>query len=394
MTTGIAVVGGGIVGLAVARALAASRPGVVVTVLEKEDVLAQHQTGHNSGVVHAGLYYAPGSLKATLCSRGRAMLREYCQHKGVVFQPVGKLVVATEEAEQAPLAAIYDRAMRNGVPGIRLIGREAMLDIEPRVAGVEAVHSPETAITNFAAVARCLAADVETAGGRVELGVRVEAVAPTAGGATVIVNGEPRQFASVVVCAGLGTGRLGGVRSDQFRIVAFRGSYYQLADRVRDHVRGLVYPVPDPRYPFLGVHLTRRWDGEILVGPNAILALASEGYSWRDVDMADLRLTAGFPGFWRMCAGNWEAGLREVLHSSRRGFLRTACRYLPELRGRDLLPGPAGVRAQAIDRAGTLVDDFVVETSGQVTVVLNAPSPAATSSLAIADHVVGQLRQA
>ncbi|MBB2914728.1 L-2-hydroxyglutarate oxidase LhgO [Streptosporangium becharense] len=387
----VGVVGAGIVGLAVAREAARTR-GAEVTVLDKEDHVGAHQTGHNSGVVHAGVYYRPDSLKARLCREGMAMLREYCVEHRIPYDEVGKLIVASTAAERPRLRVIAERARANGVPGIAELDALALREVEPHAVGAAAVHSPRTAIADFPAVARRLAADVVDGGGSVLLSHPVRAIRERAGGVDVLAGRRTLRFDRLIVCAGLGTdavARLAGAPGD-VRIVPFRGEYYALAGQARGLVRGLIYPVPDPRYPFLGVHLTRRIDGEVLVGPNAVMALALEGYSWRDVDLADLGRIAAWPGTRRLAAAHWRTGVREVLGSlAKRSFLRAARRYVPELTGADLVRAAGGVRAQAVGRNGDMLDDFSIDVHGRVTLVRNAPSPAATSSLAIARHIVG-----
>lgn len=383
------MIGAGIVGLAVARELARTT-GAVVTVLDKEDRIAAHQTGHNSGVVHAGIYYPPGSLKATLCREGVAMLRQYCAEHRLPYREVGKLVIASTLAERPALRDIAARARANGVPGITELDGLGLRDIEPHAVGVGAVHSPHTAITDFTAVARRLAADVEEAGGRVRLAHPVTALRETASAVQVTAGGHTFTFDRLISCAGLGTdtiARLAG-HPGQVRIVPFRGEYHALVGEAKNLVRGLIYPVPDPRYPFLGVHLTRRIDGEVHVGPNAVMALAFEGYSWGRINAGDLRRILSFPGTLRLAARHWRTGIREVYGSlARRAFLAAARRYVPALTAADLVPAGGGVRAQAVRRDGSLVDDFAIDTHGRITLVRNAPSPAATSSLAIARHV-------
>jgi L-2-hydroxyglutarate oxidase LhgO len=386
-----AVVGGGIIGTAVARRLSTVVPGADVTLLEKEPALATHQTGHNSGVVHAGLYYEPGSLKARLCRRGAVLLKEFCAGRGLPYDECGKVLVALDDTETARLDAIEDRARRNGVPGVRRLDAAGLREVEPHVRGVAGLHSPATAITDFAAVTRALAADAEAAGAAVRLGVRVTGLAAKADEVVVTGDGVDEAFDHVIVCAGLHADRLAVLAGDDPdpRIVPFRGEYHLLRPERRDLVRGLVYPVPDPRYPFLGVHLTKRVDGAVLVGPNAVLALAREGYRRRDVSAADLRDVVAWPGFRRFARTHWRTGLRELDGSlRRRAFVAAARRYVPELRPSDLVPGPSGVRAQALALDGSLVDDFRLTRSGRVTSLRNAPSPAATSSLAIAEHLV------
>ncbi|MGI5154298.1 L-2-hydroxyglutarate oxidase [Microbispora sp. CA-102843] len=384
----IGIVGAGILGLAVARQMA--QAGAEVTVLEKEPRVAAHQTGHNSGVVHAGIYYQPGSLKATLCREGAAMLREYCAEHGLPYDEAGKLVVASTRAELPGLRRIAERAAENGVPGIAELDAIGLREVEPHAVGVAAVHSPHTAITDFSAVARRFAADVAEAGGSVRLSRPIRAIRQTTDGVAVLAGPERFTFDRLISCAGLGTdgvadlARAGG----DVRIVPFRGEYYRLAGPARGLVRGLIYPVPDPRYPFLGIHLTRRIDGEVLVGPNAVPALALEGYSWRSASLRDLRRIVAWPGTRRMAAEHWRTGLREVYGSlAKRAFVAAARRYVPELAPADLVRAGGGVRAQAVARDGRLLDDFVIDVRGRIVLVRNAPSPAATSSLAIARHI-------
>ncbi|MFC6086116.1 L-2-hydroxyglutarate oxidase [Sphaerisporangium aureirubrum] len=386
----IGVVGAGIVGLAVARELAAR--GATVTVLDKEDRVAAHQTGHNSGVVHAGLYYTPGSLKARLCRDGVAMLREYCAEHDLPYEEVGKLVIASTHAERAGLRRIAERARQNGVPDIAELDAIGLREVEPNAVGVAAVHSPRTAIADFPAIARRLARDLADLGGSVRLAHPVRAVRETAGGVQVLAGTSRLTFDRLVCCAGLSSDAVAAMAggAGEVRIVPFRGEYYRLAGHAKDLVRGLVYPVPDPRYPFLGVHLTRRIDGEVLAGPNAVLALAREGYRWRDVSLRDLRDIVTWPGTRRLAARHWRTGVAEVYGSvAKRAFVSAVSRYVPSLTGADLVRTEGGVRAQAVGRDGSLVDDFVVDVHGPVVLVRNAPSPAATSSMAIARHIMG-----
>lgn len=390
----VGVVGGGILGLAVARELAARRPGSAVTVLEKEDRVAAHQTGHNSGVVHAGIYYRPGSLKAELCTRGRGMLREYCAEHRLPYDECGKLVVAVEPGEMGRFDALEATARRNGVPGLRRLEGPRIREVEPHAAGLAALHSPATAVTDFSAVGRALADDVVTAGGRVLLSTTVTGVRRRAADVEVSTDAGPHVFDHLVVCAGLQADRLSRMADgvDGPRIVPFRGEYLRVRAAKQDLVRGMVYPVPDPRYPFLGVHFTRRVSGELEVGPNAVLALAREGYRRSEVSPADLRGMATWPGFWRMAGKHWRTGLTELRGSlSVRSYLRAASRYVPEIGPADVVRAGSGLRAQAVDRDGTLVDDFRIGHADGVTTVRNAPSPAATSSLAIAGHVADRM---
>ncbi|KOX12032.1 L-2-hydroxyglutarate oxidase [Nocardiopsis sp. NRRL B-16309] len=391
----IGVVGAGIVGLALARRLLLQRPGIRVTVLEKEDRVAAHQTGHNSGVVHAGLYYKPGSLKATLCRRGVGLLREYCAEYGLPYEEAGKVVVALDAEEEARLDGLGRRAEENGVPGLTRLGPEGLRDIEPHAAGVAALHSPTTAITDFVAVAEQLADDVRRSGGRVLLNTPVLDLRQQDDGVRVL-TGDPRgerhihRFDRLVACAGLHSDLLAGMAGagPDPRVVPFRGHYHELVPERRHLVRGLIYPVPDPQYPFLGVHLTRHVHGEVMAGPNAVLATAREGYRFRDLERGEFAQTLAWPGFWRLARRHWSTGIRESLVSaSRTAFARQARRLLPEITGADLRPAQAGVRAQALGRDGSLIDDFRVDAHGRVVCVRNAPSPAATSALAIAEYL-------
>lgn len=394
-TEHIGVIGAGIVGLALARHLTLHRPGTRVTVLEKEDRVAAHQTGHNSGVVHAGLYYRPGSLKATLCRRGVGMLREYCAEHDLPYREAGKLLVAVDAADEERLDDIERTARENGVPGVARLGPDGIRDVEPHAVGLVGLHSPTTAITDFVAVAEQLADDVRRGGGRVLLDTPVLDLRQDADRAEVL-TGDPEgerfihRFDQVVLCGGLQSDRLArmaGADPDP-RVVPFRGHYHEIVPERRDLVRGLLYPVPDPRYPFLGVHLTRHVHGEVMAGPNAILATALEGYRARDLHVGELGQTLSWPGFWRLARRHWTVGAREtVVSASRAVFAAQARRLLPEITTADLRPAPAGVRAQALGRDGSLLDDFHVDTRGRVVCVRNAPSPAATSSLAIAEFL-------
>ncbi len=390
----LVVVGGGILGLAAARLAAVEGFADEVVVLEKEPAPATHQTGRNSGVVHAGLYYEPGSLKARLCRRGVGLLRDYCATNGVPWEDCGKVLVAGDEVEAARLEGIAERATANGVPGIELLDRAGLAAVEPHASGVAALHSPTTAITDYAAVARSFAREVEGAGGQVRTGVRAVRVEQAGAPAVVLEGGERVAGDRVLVCAGLQSdllARASGRPADP-AIIPFRGEYWALRQQRAGLVRGLVYPVPDPGLPFLGVHLTRCVDGRVLVGPNAVLAGAREGYRRRDIDRAELRRSLASPGLRRLVARHPRAVAAELGRSgSRRLFARGAARLVPGITAGDLEPSVAGVRAQAVDRDGTLVEDFRLESAGGVAWVRNAPSPAATASMAIAEELLGQL---
>lgn len=390
------VVGGGIVGLAVARELARRRPGARVAVFEKEDRLAAHQSGHNSGVVHAGIYYQPGSDKARLCTRGRGLMEDYLAEHRLPYARCGKLVVALDQSELGRFEELARRAGANGVPGLRRVTAAEIPQIEPYAVGLAALHSPATGITDYAAVARSLAAEVISTGGAVHLNSPVLAIRERARGVEFATAENRFRVDRLILCAGLQADRVARLagRAPAPRIVPFRGEYLRVEPAKQDLVRGMVYPVPDPRYPFLGVHFTRTVHGGLEVGPNAILALAREGYGWGSLSARDLGELAAYGGFWRMARQHWRAGAVELRGSLSKGaYMRLASRYVPEISAADVRPGGAGVRAQAVDADGSLVDDFRIETDGAVTAVRNAPSPAATSSLAIAEFVVDRMQQ-
>ena len=408
----VVVVGGGIVGLATAYEVLRRRPGADVLVVEKEAEVARHQTGHNSGVIHAGVYYAPGSLKARFCTEGATATREFCTEHGIPFEDTGKLVVATTPVEVARLADLTERARANGLALTSLSGAE-LREREPHVAGLAALHVHATGITDYAAICRALASEVVAAGGEVRTSTAVTSIdedtdgvrlgldgsRASAGDGTAPASGSGRDVESerarrVVVCAGLQADRLAAMSgvnggADAFRIVPFRGEYFRLPASRNDIVSTLIYPVPDPELPFLGVHLTRTIDGGVTVGPNAVLGLSREGYRKGSVDLRDLADLARFPGTWQVARTHWRTGLAEQRDSwSRRGYLRLVQRYCPELTLDDLLPEPAGIRAQAVLRDGTLVHDFLVRRTARTVHVCNAPSPAATSAFPIARHIV------
>jgi (S)-2-hydroxyglutarate dehydrogenase len=389
------VIGGGIVGLATAHRITLDHPDATVTVLEKEARVAAHQTGHNSGVIHAGVYYKPGSLKATMCRAGQASMLEFCAEHSIEARVTGKLIVATDAEELPRLRALYERALANGLP-VTLIDADQAREYEPHVAAVQAMHVASTGIVDYAEVCRVLADLVGKAGGEVRLGVRVTGLRRD--GATTVVETSAGEFVAdhLVNCAGLHAdrvARLAGLRPNA-RIIPFRGEYYELREGRQDLVRGLIYPVPDPQFPFLGVHLTRMVDGSVHAGPNAVLALAREGYGWGRIKPRDIADEVAWPGLWRLARRHWAYGLTEVRRSlSRRRFAASLARLVPELTGADIVRSGAGVRAQAIAADGSLVDDFLIERAPGQVHVLNAPSPAATSSLEIAKHIVGQLAQ-
>jgi len=389
----IAVVGGGIVGLAVAEG--AGDAGEEVVVFEKEDRVAAHQTGHNSGVVHAGIYYAPGTLKAELCRLGRESIREYCAEKALTYRELGKLVVALDESEIGALDALETRATANEVPGLRRIGAEEISEIEPHGVGVAALHSPHTAAVDYTAIAEAMADDVRVAGGRVVLGAEVTHIQREGAGIRVIAGDEDLFVDRLIACAGLQSdvvAKMVGADPSP-RILPFRGEYWVLDPARADLVQGMIYPVPDPRFPFLGVHFTRGYDDGVHVGPNAVPALAREGYGWGSISFRDTWGSLTWPGAFPLARKHWRMGVNEVWGSLvKSSYLRQAQRFMPELTMADLThKSGAGVRAQAWARDGSLLDDFAIDTIGPITILRNAPSPAATSSMAIAEYLLADI---
>ena len=391
------VVGAGIVGLATARALLQQRPGAGVVVLDKADDVATAQTGHNSGVIHAGIYYAPGSLKAKLCRAGERATKEFCDAHGIRYDSVGKLVVATDEVERVRMEGIAERASQNGIV-LERIDQARLRELEPHVNGVAALFSPRTGIVDFRQVSRALAREIADLGGRVTTRAEVRGITERGGpdGGEVVVESDAGELRTrhLVVCGGLQADRLalmGGVDVD-FRIVPFRGEYYQLPAERSDLVTRLIYPVPDPALPFLGVHLSPMIDGRITAGPNAVLGLAREGYPRGTVRLRDVASFAAFPGMWRFARTHARTGAREMRNSlSRRGYLRAVQKYCPELRLEDLRPYPAGIRAQAITRDGASVEDFLFRQTTRQLHVCNAPSPAATSAIPIGEMIASKV---
>ncbi|MBK9384420.1 MAG: L-2-hydroxyglutarate oxidase [Planctomycetes bacterium] len=389
----VAVVGAGLVGLATARALQ-MRGLREVVVLEAEDGVARHQTGHNSGVIHSGIYYRPGSLKARLCVSGRRLMEDLCTHHGVAWQRLGKLIVALDDRELPRLDELERRGRENGLKGLRRLGPEDIREREPAIRGVGALLVQETGIVDFPGAARALAREIEEHGGRVQLGARFHALRQEGEEFVIETSSGALRAQRMVACAGLQSDRIARLCGlvPEVRIVPFRGEYYDLVPEKSALVRGLVYPVPDPRFPFLGVHFTQKIGGGVEAGPNAVLAWRREGYARGSFALRDALATLGWPGFWRMLPRTMKHGLGEAWRSWSKGaFVRALRRLCPELEGRDLVPGHTGVRAQALRRDGALVDDFAfAEAPGQVH-VLNAPSPAATASLAIGRHVAERL---
>jgi L-2-hydroxyglutarate oxidase len=392
----LAIVGAGIVGLATARELQRREPGARIVVLEREARVGVHQTGSNSGVAHAGIYYKPGSLKAQLCVEGLRRLYDFCDEHGVAYERCGKVIVALERSELGRLDELEARGRANGVAGLRRIGAQEIRELEPHANGIDGLHSPQTGIVDFAGVARALATELEAGGAVVATGCAVHGFDRREGRTRIVhAQGEARAR-RVIVCAGAWADRLAvaaGAPADP-RIVPFRGGYLKLRPERRHLVRSLIYPVPDPDLPFLGVHLTKRVDGEILLGPTALVVGALDAYRLRTVRARDLHATLSWPGSWRMMRRFWRTGLSELrMAASRRAFVAACARYVPELQPGDVVDGPAGIRAQAVGRDGALVDDFVFSEASGALFVRNAPSPAATSSLAIASYIADRASQ-
>jgi len=396
-TERIGIVGGGIVGVALGRHLGMSGAGEV-TIIEKERRVGMHQTGHNSGVVHAGLYYAPGSLKAVLCARGREATQQFCEEKNLPYREIGKLVVAVTEDDLAGLGRIEDRARSNGVPDLERVGPARMREIEPHAAGVAALHSPHTAVVDYVAITEAMAQDVRRSGGRIVLGQEVIAIREDAAGIHVRTSSSGYCFDRLIVCAGLQSDvvarYVGGSPSP--RILPFRGEYWAMTPESEHLVNGMIYPIPDPAFPFLGIHFTRGVYDDVHVGPNAVPGLAREGYGWRDVSVKDIWGSVTWPGAFTLAQRHWRMGSAEIAASLIKPlYFREARRFVPELKMRDLAAKSAsGVRAQAWADNGELLDDFAVDRIGRVTLIRNAPSPAATSAIAIAEYVTEHYLQA
>jgi L-2-hydroxyglutarate oxidase len=395
-TCDFVVIGGGIVGLSVARELLSRHPDASLCVLEREDRIGAHQTSHSSGVIHAGIYYAPGSLKARLCVEGARLLYAYCDERGIEARRDGKLIVAADEGELRELDELERRGRENRVPGLRRIGADEIAEIEPHARGLAALHSPETGVVDFARIAASYASDVEGAGGVVATGAGVRSLTPH--GESVAVEHErgTTKAGFVVSCAGAWSDRLAvaaGAPAEP-RIVPFRGAYLRLRSERRDLVRASIYPVPDPDLPFLGGHLTKTIDGDVLLGPSALMVWARDAYRLGRVRAADVGSNLAWPGTWRLMARFWRTGITEIRDAaSKRSFVSELHRFVPELSVGDVLPGPSGIRAQALDRDGRLVDDFVVHRTERALHVRNAPSPAATSSLALARLIADEAEQ-
>ena len=392
----VAVIGGGIIGVATGMHLAQEHPRTKVVVLEKEHELARHQTGHNSGVMHAGIYYSPGSNKANLCASGGRMLRRFCDERGVPYEMCGKVIVATDESEVPGLDDLYRRGTANGAEGLEIIDQRRLRELEPHAAGIRAVHSPNTGIVDFARVTNAFATEMREAGGDLLMDTAVLRVVPRDSKLYLETSRGELAVKHVVNCAGLHADVLARSMGADLglRIIPFRGEYFTIRPDRADLVRGLIYPVPDPKLPFLGVHFTRRISGGIEAGPNAVLAFAREGYSKTALNVSEFLGTVAYSGFWRMALVHWRTAVRENYRSLiKRSFHRSLQKLVPEVRLEDLSDPGAGVRAQAVDRKGRLLQDFSIVQTPNAIHVLNAPSPAATASLAISRHIGDLARQ-
>ena len=392
----ICIIGGGIIGLATAMRLTSEYPRYTVAVLEKESEVAQHQTGHNSGVIHAGIYYKPGSQKANFCSAGGRELRRFCDEHDIGYEMCGKVIIATREDELPRLQDLYERGTANGAEGLEVVGPERLKEQEPHATGIKAIHSPNTGIIDFGKVSRAYAAEVAEHGGAILTDTRVLNIARRDGVLNVETSKGGVTARWVVNCAGLHADAVAKMVGADVgvRIIPFRGEYFSLAPDRGHLVKGLIYPVPDPAMPFLGVHFTRRITGEVEAGPNAVLAFAREGYRKTSISAGDMIGTLAFPGFWRMSWKYWRTGLSEQYRSMvKRTFVRSLQVLLPEIRIDDLHAPGAGVRAQAVDRRGRLLQDFSIAETPNAIHVLNAPSPGATSSLTISSYIVDLARK-
>jgi len=398
----VAIVGAGLVGLATARELLMRQSKLCVVVLEKEPVVANQQSGHNSGVIHSGIYYTPGSLKARACVAGHRAMQEFCQDQGIPFELCGKVIVALDKSELPRLEDLYRRGIANGVQGLEIIGPERLRELEPYAAGIKAIYSPQTGIADFVKVAQAYALNIQQCGGEIITGCKVT-TRSNKGNQTLLLCSQISTHARnmqveiearyVITCGGLQSDKLSKMSGNNpsARIIPFRGDYYVLRPEKRHMVRALIYPVPDPRFPFLGVHFTRRLDGAVWAGPNAVLAFAREGYLRWTINPKDMWGILSYGGFWIMAAQYWKMGLAEMYRDYvKAAYVKELQRYIPELHAGDILPGPSGVRAQALATDGRLLDDFLIQHGENIVHVLNAPSPAATSSLVLAQMIVDE----
>jgi len=393
VTHDIIIVGGGIVGLATALQLKKSNPRLNLLLIEKEKALARHQTGNNSGVIHSGLYYKPGSLKATNCIRGYNMLISFCKEHGVPFELCGKIVVATSQEEIPLLSNLFERGNQNGLTNLRKLGVSELKEFEPHVAGLQGIFVPQTGIVDYTLVSEKYAELIQKAEGKIQLGERVLDIQESSGTANVITSKTNYHAKLVINCGGLYSDKIASLTTPglNIKIIPFRGEYYKLKKEKEYLVRNLIYPVPDPNFPFLGVHFTRMAKGGVEAGPNAVLAFKREGYRKTDINLSELSETLAWPGFRKVASKYWRTGMGEMYRSfSKAAFTQALQKLIPEIQENDLAPGGAGVRAQACDRSGGLVDDFLILESARAINVCNAPSPAATSSLSIGETVAAK----
>jgi (S)-2-hydroxyglutarate dehydrogenase len=401
----VAIVGAGLVGLATARELLIRQPRLRVVVLEKDPVLASQQSGHNSGVIHSGIYYTPGSLKARACVAGHRAMLEFCQDQGIPLDLCGKVIVALNENELPRLEDLYHRGIANGVQGLELIGPERLHELEPYAIGIKAVYSPRTGITDFVKVAHAYARAIQQREGEIITSCKVRSLSMKDGQILLVCLHPDKNIRNkqieiearyVITCAGLQSDKLSQMsgQKPEIRILPFRGDYYVLRPEKRHKVRALIYPVPDPRFPFLGVHFTLRIDGEVWAGPNAVMAFAREGYQRWKINPKDLSEILGYSGFWKLAAQYWKMGLAEMYRDYvKAAYVKELQRYIPDLQSGDIVPGPSGVRAQAIAKDGRLIDDFLIHHGENTVHVVNAPSPAATSSLVLAKMIVDEAQR-
>ena len=391
-STDVAIIGGGLIGLAIAKALSEQHPACTLTILEKEPQVGAHQSRRKSGVIHSGLYYRPGSVKAKTCVAGAVLMKRFCREQAIRYEECGKLIVATHETERPRLQALHERGLANGVAGMALIGPERLRELEPYARGMQALHVPGTAIVDYAEVTRAIAGLLQRRGAQIRTSTRVTQLRRHSGAWDIETTAGPLRAAYVITCGGLHADRLVRMAHGPMdvRIAPFRGEYFEVVPARRSLVRSMVYPVPDPALPFLGVHFTRTIAGHVHAGPNAVLALKREGYRKLDVSWRDTAELLGFPGFWRMARRYWTVGLAEWHRSLSTGaFVRALQRLVPEVRAQDLVPAASGVRAQALGRDGSLLDDFDIQQGEGAIYVRNVPSPAATASLAIGQSVAG-----
>lgn len=392
----VIIIGAGILGLSTAYKLTEKTPGLKISLIEKEMNVSMHQTGHNSGVIHSGIYYKPGSLKALNCIKGYRMLLDFCDGNNIEYELCGKVIVATEEKELAPLDSLFTRGVENGLEGMKKLTRDNLKEYEPNVTGIAGILVPQTGIVDYKIVSEKLSQLIKSKGVEIRFNEEVNSVTDKNGTVEVTTSSGKYNASAVVSCAGLYSDKIASMISgegeEDFRIIPFRGEYYQLKDQAKDLIKNLIYPVPDPEFPFLGVHFTRRMDGIVEAGPNAVLAFKKEGYKKTDVNIKELIATLGFKGFHKIAKKYWKTGFYEIYRSiSKKEFVRSLQKLVPEIKGSDLVKGGSGVRAQACRSDGSLIDDFLFQEKGNIINVCNAPSPGATSSLSIGETIADKV---